>query len=580
MDFLFKKKLSIEKLSEKIDNLKKETDKIFTKINRKLDIENDSEKIKIVLTGQYSAGKSSIIKMLTHRDDIQIGAGITTENANTYDWNGIEIIDTPGIHTELRKDHDEISYKAISEADILMFVTTNELFDSNIAEHFRKLAIDKDKAGEMILVVNKMDRANGNTSEQQKIIIDDLKKVITPYTPEQLNICFISTEDYFESINLSEEDPELANGYYCSSGYENFIETINNFVSRRGIVGKFTTPIYKIAEQIQLAIGDLEKNREDNDIDIEGLKENLRQQIQIYKSNKNNLEKELKHIFEKAADDIKDLGKTTAIKITEECKTQEDADDIMEKAEKQIEQFGNDAYELSGKLLKESLEKLEAEIDDFENSEFSCNLKFQLSNNFTNYPQPVQNILEQIQNGGSEIGKQIIQNSYKTGVTGGLKLSNFSGSVIHKSVIDIGHFLGYKFKPWQGVKIARGIGFAGAILSGAGIVLGIYFQFQEDKKENDMLNQKRKDRQKIRSLFNTEADRLTNESTSIIEEIIAKYFDAPINGYSTTISDIRKTRENRDENCKKLEEINERCIAFIKEIHKSNIKSLPAPNIS
>ena len=46
-----------------------------------------------------------------------------------------------------------------------------------MAAHFRKLAIDKDKAGEMILVVNKMDRtAEGNTREQQKIIREDLNK--------------------------------------------------------------------------------------------------------------------------------------------------------------------------------------------------------------------------------------------------------------------------------------------------------------------------------------------------------------------------------------------------------------------
>ena len=577
MNFL-KKKLSIEELSKKMDSLKKETDKIFAKIDRKLDVETDSEKIKIVLTGQYSAGKSSIIKMLTHRDDIQIGADITTQEATTYDWHGIEIIDTPGIHTKLRKDHDEISYKAISEADILIFVITNELFDSNMAEHFRKLAIDKDKAGEMILVVNKMDRANkGNTPEQQKIIIDDLRKVLTPYAPEQLNICFISTEDYFESINLSEEDPELANDYYCSSGYENFVEVINNFVSRRGIVGHLTTPVYKIAEQVQLAIGDLEGNREDNDADIEGLKENLRQQIQIYKRTKHNLRKELQYIFEKAIDNIKDLGRTTAVKITEECKSQEDADDIMEKAQKQIEEFGNEAYELSDKLLKESFEKLETEIDDFEKSEFSSNLKFRLSNNFENYPKAVQNILEQVQNRGAEVGQQLVQNSYKVGVTGGLKLSNFSGSVIHKSVIEIGHFLGYKFKPWEAIKWTRGVGIAGGILSGAGIVLGIYFQIREDKKENDMLKQKKEDRQKIRSLFNTEADRLANESNKRIDEVFAKYFDDPITGYESTISDIRKSRENRDENCKILEDIQDRCIALIKEIHKSNIKSLPAP---
>ena len=39
---------------------------------------------------------------------------------------------------------------------MLVYVVTNELFDANLAAHFRKLAIDRDKAGEMILVINKM----------------------------------------------------------------------------------------------------------------------------------------------------------------------------------------------------------------------------------------------------------------------------------------------------------------------------------------------------------------------------------------------------------------------------------------
>ena len=580
MDFLFKKKLSIEELSEKIDNLKKEIDKIFKKIDRKLDIKNDSEKIKIVLTGQYSAGKSSIIKMLTNRDDIQIGADITTQNATSYDWNGIEIVDTPGICTELKKEHDEISYKAISEADILMFVTTNELFDSNIAEPFRELAIDRDKAGEMILVVNKMDRANeGNTPEQQKIIIEDLKKVLHPYTPQQLNICFISTEDYFESRNLGEEDPELSNIYYSRSGYENFIEKINDFVSRRGIIGKFTTPLYRMDEQVQSVIRSLEENLEDNNADIEGLKENLRQQSQIYKSNKYNLKKELDYIFGTAIDHIKDLGKTTAVKITEDCENEEQAEDIMEKASKQIEEFVEEAYKLSDEKSKEYSKKLEIEIEDFENSDFSCDLKVQISKNIKNYPVIVQNILEQIKNGSGEVGQQLVQNSYKVGAVGGLKLANFSGSAIHEIVLNVGHFFGYKFKPWEAIKWTRGVGVAGGVLQGLGCVWSVYAQYQEDKKENEMLNQKKEDRQKIRLLFNDVADKLLIDSRKQIDDFIAKYFDEPINGYETTISELRKTRENRDENCKKLEDIHNRCIALIKEIHKLNTKSLPPPSI-
>jgi predicted GTPase len=125
-----------------------------------------SKPISLVFAGQYSSGKSTILKALTKIDNIAIGAGITTQEAHSYDWNGITVIDTPGIHTSLRPDHDEISYQAIANSDMLVYVVTQELFDDFIGENFRKLLLDKDKGNEMILIVNKM--ANiGNTKENQ-----------------------------------------------------------------------------------------------------------------------------------------------------------------------------------------------------------------------------------------------------------------------------------------------------------------------------------------------------------------------------------------------------------------------------
>ena len=162
--------------------------------------------------------------------------GITTQQALTYNWNGLEVIDTPGIHTELRPDHDEISYEAIASADMLVFVVTNELFDAYIADHFRKLAIDKDKAGEMILVVNKMERAaDGNSSAQRDIIREDLQKVLSPYTPEQLNLSFLDAESYLDGIAEQGNDAELAEELIERSGYSTFVETLNRFVDTKSL---------------------------------------------------------------------------------------------------------------------------------------------------------------------------------------------------------------------------------------------------------------------------------------------------------------------------------------------------------
>ena len=235
--------LQIEEASEKIKALE---DKVITALNEAgLNSEikyDENDKINIVFAGQYSAGKSSILKMLTGIDDIGIGAGITTQQTHTYEWNGLFVTDTPGIHTELRPDHDEIAYEEISAADMLVYVITYNLFDSFNGEHFRKLAIEKDKAGEMILVINKMnDTAKGNCPEQQDIIMGStgLKDVIAPYSPEDLNLCFLDAKSYLESID--ESDKEIADELYDRSGYEKFVETLNRFVREKGLTSKLTT---------------------------------------------------------------------------------------------------------------------------------------------------------------------------------------------------------------------------------------------------------------------------------------------------------------------------------------------------
>jgi len=149
-------------------------------------LSDDNAAVKLVLVGQYSAGKSSILKMLTGKD-IEIGAKITTQNSTPYEWNGLQIVDTPGIHTEYRLDHDKITYEEINRAALLIFVVTNEGFDRLIAENFRKLAVEQKRAANMILVVNKMDRtALGNPNNNkysrrtcQKLLRRTLCKICT-----------------------------------------------------------------------------------------------------------------------------------------------------------------------------------------------------------------------------------------------------------------------------------------------------------------------------------------------------------------------------------------------------------------
>ncbi len=527
--------------------------------------DNKSDTIRLVFAGQYSAGKSSILKMLTGRADIAIGADITTQQAHTYDWNGIEVVDTPGIHTQLRPDHDEISYDAIASADMLVFVVTNELFDSYMADHFRKLAIDKDKAGEMILVVNKMDRtAEGNTGEQQNIIREDLKKVLEPYTPEQLNLSFLDAESYLESIEERAEDPELADELVARSGYAQFIDTLNRFVEEKSIPSKLTTELYVIDDHLEKAIKELQPKSSDADIDA--LEESFMQQRHLLIEARGRMQQEVKDIYTTAASQIRDIGLDAANLLVDGCKQDEVEEELQKsirKAEDIIEKCQSDAVEVIDARLNEMGQQLEV----IENSEFSRDLKSRLSGKFEGLPEGIQKIIENAGPGFQKAGQAVLNNAYKAGTQGGLKLTNFSGSTIHQMVLKVGHGVGFKFKPWQAIKITKGIAIGGQVLSALGVGFSVFMQIKADQDEERIREDLRNNRQNIRSQFNVAANELEDYARQYIKDNVNRPLETSIATIDGNIQEIRDTRSNRSESCRQLEDFQKECRLLIQDIH-------------
>ena len=88
-DYSEKNKVILKKIKAKIEELNLDSSELC----EALDI--DDEKVKIVFVGQFSAGKSSIIKMLTG-EDVAIGAKITTQKSTVY-----QLLLAPSIDTQL-----------------------------------------------------------------------------------------------------------------------------------------------------------------------------------------------------------------------------------------------------------------------------------------------------------------------------------------------------------------------------------------------------------------------------------------------------------------------------------------------
>ena len=558
--------LKIAAFAQRSASIKEKVKDLLATINEdQYYCEEKPGKIKLVFAGQYSAGKSSILKMLTNRDDIEIGAGITTQEAHSYDWNGIEVIDTPGIHTELRPDHDMISYEAIASADMLVFVITNELFDSYMADHFRKLAIDKDKAGEMILVVNKMDRtAEGNTKEQQDIIRDDLKKVLEPYTPEQVNLTFLDAESYLDSVEEREEDPELADELASRSGYKQFIDTLNRFIAEKGVTSKLTTELYVIDNQLEKAIEGMQPKSSDADVDA--LEESYIQQRHLLIEARGRMQQEIRDIFTVASSEIRDIGLNAADLLIEGCR-KDDVEEELERSIKKVQDITENSQNEAKEILETRLIEMGRQLEIIENTEFSQNLKSRLTGKFDGLPDNIKNIIYKVSPELKRAGQKVLDNAYKQGTHSGLKLTNFSESNIHQIVVDAGHKLGYKFKPWQAAKITKGIAIGAEALNILGVGLNIFMQVKEDQDEEKIRADLKKNRQNVRSQFNAAANDLEDFSRKFINDNIKCPLDISIADLEENIEEIRKTRLNRSIKCRQLEELQVECRLLIQDIH-------------
>lgn len=325
-------------------------------------LSDDNAAVKLVLVGQYGAGKSSILKMLTGKD-IEIGAKITTQNSTPYEWNGLQIVDTPGIHTEYRLDHDKITYEEINRAALLIFVVTNEGFDRLIAENFRKLAVEQKRAANMILVVNKMDRtALGNTPEQQQILAQDLSKIVAPYTLQNLYTSFLSTDDYFYA--LEEDDAEIKAELLERSGFNIFVDNLNKFVTDRKILAKISAPLYTIANEIRAAI-----SASLPDKDAAALEQTIRHRKNILDEGKNNCLREVREIANQCKNEIKKIGRET-VDSAINSGSQSEAENILKIANDKIAKVANNYGLQIGESMKNSLSKVNEEIKLYDASIF------------------------------------------------------------------------------------------------------------------------------------------------------------------------------------------------------------------
>jgi ethanolamine utilization protein EutP (predicted NTPase) len=448
----------------------------------------------VAFIGQYSAGKSTIISALTGRRDIHIDTDIATDKTAPYDWNGIRVIDTPGLFTD-RHDHDDITYEAIAKADLLVFCLTYMLFDTLTVENFKKLAYDKGYRWKMMLVINKMSAAAGEEDQKIASYRHSLATALKPYGLDEFPISFIDARDYCAGVD------ENADFLVEDSRFDSFITELNHFVERRASLAKFDTPVRIVLGCIDDAQIGFARNSNEDTAFLEVLSRISRRINQ----ERERLRTRIKSITLDMSAAIANEGSHLASAVGEAT---------FEELNKQSEINVRNHYEETGKALEREIEKaiqsiqheVEAELQSNLTQAFIAQLNFNgdvAAKNATVKlkQQQVQGQVEWLQEIGQKVGAKIVKTAtretLKTAQTGQtfLRSADVVGSGLHWGVLKVGEIIGFKFKPWQAVGIAKNIGnaamFLGPALAVFSVGMDLHAMHREREQERQMADIRR-----------------------------------------------------------------------------------------
>lgn len=536
----------------------------------------DDDPVVVVFAGQYGAGKSTILKVLTGQKDIATGGGITTQSVHPFPWHGLQVVDTPGVHTGVRPDHDALTYQAISEADLLVFVVTNELFDSHLADHFRKLAVDWNKAHEIMLVVNKMQRcAQGNSKASQDIIREDLRKVLAPFSPEQLRTSFIDAASTLASEG--ETDSDLANALIQKSGFTPFIEGLNSFVQEKGLSGRCTTALYRLEQVVQEAIA----CDSSGDRDLDALEELMIQRRRALIECKEQLPRTAEALIQLASSQTRQKGRKIADLIhgdADQKSVDQELQDAQAAVQASAEQLGNDLETAIGR----DLEGLGKRLEGIAGSELALELTPRLRHRIQEADIDPKTMagLKRASSISAQLGEFLLRNSFtskSTGLTGLFKLNQYSGTATHGAVKAIGNFFGKSFKPWEAVKWTRGIANLGRVLGVAGVVLTFVLQVKEDADADQLEKDLRASRTAVRSGFNDAAFELESHYDKSTQACIASVLTPEISCVDKQIKELREMRSERSILYQSLIQLLEETRVMIETIHEADTQALQIP---
>lgn len=419
-----------------------------------------TEKPRMVLTGQYSSGKSSLIKALTDGAvEPVIDADIATGEVTEYEWDGaVVLVDTPGVQSGLRS-HDELAMDAIGNADFILFVVTVSLFDDASRDFLRRLANGLQLHGQMIVVITQTSKRAAEEGVRQQAVQDALGTATF-----NLPIVEVDSVDYMRSL----DGGSRAEAFRQRSRIDDLRAMINQVSAERGELARLRQPLHLIRQ-----LCDEAQELFTPDSTSRAALALLAAQSRAISQRRHMLDQS----FARADTDFKRECLVDVRGFVDTASTlpddQTQAREMLAVAEarliESLERHATAFAERINKLADTEFDTLSEELLEIGESN-RIDLLLRPSGAVSlDAPERVHSSASvsadhaavPIAVDWQKIGDLIKRGQGWWGAGDGLRKA--SGSLGHKLVKDVGHSFGYKFKPWQALKIADKIGKAAKV---------------------------------------------------------------------------------------------------------------------
>lgn len=440
-----------------------------SRLQRMLVVE-EHERPRMVLTGQYSSGKSTLIRALTDgAAEVVIDSAVATDRVDVFDWDGlVDLVDTPGVQAGLQ-EHDKRAEEALRSADLVLFTVTVDLFDDRLVEHLRHVTEDLRKGPQLLVVVTKCRSLVAADGVREAAVREALGSFA-----DQVSWVECDAKTYLRG--LQEVDPSRAVHRFAASRMDEVKRTINRLSRARGDLARFRVPLQQVALVAGEALAALT-----NDPDEEAVLTVLARQRVALTTRRGLLdsalarqETEFRSACIRAAERLADTVESIEESPIPDWSRLEAASSTLNN---ELGAANKRFVEGVRGVLTSQLADLTSEVREIEASPYARQLiALDYQGDIESQSIPIDPGIEHQQGRkplrlpawGPKATEHLKGFQKVWGAGDGLK--NSAGSAGHNLVYKAGKLLGKKFEPWQAVRWADNLG---KIAKGASVVLPV-----------------------------------------------------------------------------------------------------------